>query len=156
MASFEVAYKGQLMTWSRYNDTDTMILMVIDWAWNKWIFEKSLMAWRQLIWRAMLLMAHCSDELFVTRYNVKCYCYCFVVIAIIVLFCSVLFCFAIVRAFCYFIASPHHCTPVRVGILQNKHCSRNFWGSFDCAEHIYRKRIMQCQFLQYDTVQTLS
>ena len=44
MASFEVAYKGQLMTWSRYNDTDTMILMVIDWAWNKWIFEKSLMA----------------------------------------------------------------------------------------------------------------
>ena len=117
-----------------------MILMVIDWAWNKWIFEKSLMAWRQLIWRAMLLMAHCSDELFVTRYNVKCYCYCycFVVIAIIVLFCSVLFCFAIVRAFCYFIASPHHCTPVRVGILQNKHCSRNFWGSFDCAEqYIY-------------------
>ena len=116
-----------------------MILMVIDWTWNKWIFEKSLMAWRQLVWRAMILMVHCSDELFVTRYNVKCYCYCFFIIAIVVLlFCSVLFCFAIVRAFCYFIASPHPCTPVGVRILPNKHCStRNSWGSFDCAYQLY-------------------
>ena len=96
--SWDILYKGQLTACSHFYDTDAMIQMVTDWTLNNWIFEKLLIAWRQLVWRAMLLMVNCSDELFVTQLYNYFFCVCY--------HCSycifVLICFAIVSAYVLF------------------------------------------------------